>query len=116
MKRDWFDQLKAEWLADPEFRAEYEALGPKFELIHEFIAARARAGLTQEQLAERMGTSQSAIARIESGDRIPTVRTLQRFAEATGTRLVIKLVPIERNGAAKPARRAPSPARRRVSA
>ena len=106
-KLGWFEKVKKEWLADPKVRAEYEALRPQFELIHEFIAARAHAKLTQEQLARRMGTSQSAIARIESGTRIPSVRTLLRYAEATGTRLVIKLVPKQaRAGAARRARRA----------
>ena len=112
MKQNWFQNLKSQWLSDPRIRAEYEALAPQFELIHEFIAARARAKLTQEQLAERMGTSQSAVARIESGNRIPSVRTLQRFAAATGTRLVIKLVPLARAAAGRGSRRS-SPAKRR---
>jgi DNA-binding XRE family transcriptional regulator len=101
---DWFEKVKREWLADPKVRAEYEALQPQFELIHEFVSARVRAKLTQERLARRMGTSQSAIARIESGNRIPSVRTLLRYAEATGTRLVIKLVPAEAPAGKRPRR------------
>lgn len=93
MKKGWYEKLREEWLSDPKVRVEYEALGPQYELAGEFIGARARAGLTQDALAKKMGTSQSAIARIESGKRIPSVRTLQRYAEATNTRLVIKLTP-----------------------
>ena len=95
MKRDWWERQKVKWLADPRTRADYEALGPQYERVAEYVAARAHAGLTQSQLAERMGTSQSAIARIESGSRLPSLRTLLRYAEATGTRLAIKLIPLK---------------------
>jgi transcriptional regulator with XRE-family HTH domain len=54
------------------------------------IGARVRAGLTQEQLAQHMGTTQSAVARPESGRRMPRVKTVERFADATGTRLVVR--------------------------
>ena len=80
-------------LSDPEVRQAYDALAPEFELARELIGARSRAGLTQEELAERMGTTQSAIARLESGRRLPTMKTLIRYAEATGARPVVKLVP-----------------------
>jgi ribosome-binding protein aMBF1 (putative translation factor) len=95
MKTTWLQRYKKRLLADPKARAEYEALRPLFERVAEYVAARAHAGLTQAQLAERMGTSQSAIARIESGTRIPSLRTLLRYAEATGTRLAIKLIPLK---------------------
>ena len=100
MRRNWWERQKAKWLSDPRTRAEYEALGPQYERVAEYVAARAHAGLTQSQLAERMGTSQSAIARIESGNRIPSLRTLLRYAEATGTRLAIKLIPVKPAAAA----------------
>lgn len=80
--------LHAKWMTDKEYREEYEAL-EEFTLAQAIIEARVRAGLTQEQLAERMATSQSAIARLESGRSIPSARTLTRFAKATGTRLRI---------------------------
>ena len=83
--------LKARILANPEARAEYEAQAPEFDLAGELIAARARAGLTQSELAERMHTTQSAIARLESGRTLPSMRTLARFAEATGSRAVVRL-------------------------
>lgn len=85
--------LHSEWMKDPEYRKEYDALAGEFELAHALIEARAQAGLTQEQLAERMATSQSAVARMESGRTIPSGRTLERFARATGTRLKISFEP-----------------------
>ncbi|MFZ5932272.1 MAG: helix-turn-helix domain-containing protein [Pseudomonadota bacterium] len=81
--------LHAKWMTDKEYRKEYEALEEEFALAQAIIEARVKAGLTQEQLAERMATSQSAIARLESGRSIPSARTLTRFAKATGTRLRI---------------------------
>ena len=88
-----FEKLKKKMLADPEVRGAYDAMGPEFELARELIAVRARAGLTQAQLAERMQTTQSAVARWESGRRIPSVSTLMRYAKATGTRPVVSFVP-----------------------
>ncbi|MHB8255339.1 MAG: helix-turn-helix domain-containing protein [Acidiferrobacter sp.] len=59
--------LKKEWMTDPEFRAEYEGLEEEFAIAREMIEARARAGLSQAEVAQRMGTTQSVIARLESG-------------------------------------------------
>ena len=81
----------AEWRKDPAFRQAYEALEEEFELAAQVIEARARAGLTQAELAERMGTSQSAVARLESGRGRPSVATLEKLAEATGSKLRIAL-------------------------
>lgn len=85
--------LHKKWLRDPEYLREYRALEEQYALASAMIEARARAGLTQEQLAERMKTSQSAIARMESGRMIPSGSTLKRFARATGTRLRIQFEP-----------------------
>ena len=82
-------ELHKEWMQRPGYRAEYEALEPEFALARALIAARVNAGLTQEQVAERMATSQSVVARLEAGRVRPSTRTLQRFAQATGTRLRI---------------------------
>lgn len=60
---------------------------PEIDLAHALIEARMQAGLTQEQLARRMRTTQSAIARLESGKGLPSTQTLARFARATGTLL-----------------------------
>lgn len=84
-------ELKERWMQDPEFRAEYEALEPEFALAAELISARSRAGLTQAEVARRMGTTQSVIARLESGRTVPTWRTLRRYAEATGHKAAIHL-------------------------
>jgi len=84
-------KFKREWMKDPRFRAEYEALEDEFVLIRALIEARARAGLTQGELAKRMGTTQSAIARIEGGKINPSVDMLRRYAKATGSRLHVSL-------------------------
>jgi predicted transcriptional regulator len=87
-----YEVLKAKALADPEIRAEYEALAPEFEISTELLRARLRAGLSQADLASLMGTSQSAIARLESGQTLPSTKTLIRFAEATGSKIQVRLL------------------------
>ena len=82
-------ELHAKWMNDPNYRTEYEDLAEEFDLAEAMIEARIRHSLTQQQIAERMGTSQAAIARIESGKGNPSLKTLQRYAEATGSRLRI---------------------------
>ena len=89
--------LHKKWLKEPAYRKEYEALEEEFALASAMIAARARAGFTQEELAEKMQTSQSTIARLESGRTVPSGRTLARFAKATGTRLRISFEPERRS-------------------
>lgn len=84
-------ELHQEWLRDSEYREAYEALEPEFSLVREVIAARVRAGLTQEQLAQRMGTTQSAIARLEGGRTSPSIKTLKKLAAVTGSRLIVRL-------------------------
>jgi transcriptional regulator with XRE-family HTH domain len=85
------DSMKKKMLADSEVLAAYADLEEEFGLARELIAARVRAGFTQAQLARRMGTTQSAIARLESGAQLPSVKTLLRFAKATDSRPIIKL-------------------------
>jgi ribosome-binding protein aMBF1 (putative translation factor) len=89
-----FKQLKAELMQSPEFWAEYERLRPEFELAETIIAARTAQGLTQAELAARMNTSQSYIARLESGRVLPSMRIWQRLAAATGTRPRVTLEPV----------------------
>ena len=84
-------QAFAKWRKDPAFREAYDALANEFALAGQVIEARARAGLTQIELAEKMGTSQSAVARLESGKARPSVATLEKLAEATGSKLRIAL-------------------------
>lgn len=79
------------------FKEAYEALENEYALIHELLAARLRAGLTQEVVAERMGTTKSAVSRLEAAGRhAPSMTTLKRYAHAVGCRLEIKLVPDQR--------------------
>lgn len=78
-----------EWEKDPEFTAAYDALEEEFILAEALIEARSRADMTQDQVAKAMGTTQAVVARLESGRTMPSTRTLERFAKATGTRLRI---------------------------
>ena len=88
-----------QWLKDPVFRAEYDAQEEEFSLVSALIAARAKAGLTQTELASRMGTTQAVIARLEGGKTRPSTQTLARYAAATGCKLKISLEPIRRRSA-----------------
>ena len=87
------DDLHAKWMKKPGYAKAYADLEPEFALASELIAARASAGLTQEGLAKRMKTTQTVVARIESGKTMPSTRTLERYATATGHRLIISLAP-----------------------
>jgi ribosome-binding protein aMBF1 (putative translation factor) len=83
------EQAFANWRKDPQYTAEYQALEDEFGLAGALIKARGDADMTQEDVAQKMGTTQAVIARLESGRVMPSTRTLKRFAEATGTRLKI---------------------------
>ena len=85
--------LHEKWSQDPDYRRDYNELGPEFEFIRSLIQARIDAGLTQAELAERMSTTQSVVARLESGRVHPSTRTLERIAQSTGTRLRISFEP-----------------------
>jgi len=85
-----FDAWKREQMKNPAFKKEYDALEDEFALINELLKARTRAKLTQAQVARRMGTSQSAVARLESG-RSPSLASLRKYAKATGSKVEIKL-------------------------
>jgi DNA-binding XRE family transcriptional regulator len=85
------------WDNDPAFKAEFDSLESEFTLAAALIKARDAAHMTQEDVARAMGTSQEAIARLESGRSQPSTRTLQRFAKATGMRLRISFEPTPAN-------------------
>lgn len=87
-------ELHERWLADPDYRCEYEALEEEYALATEIAKARQRSGLSQTELAKRMETTQSTIARLESGRGKPSTRTLQKLAAATGHRLKISFEPL----------------------
>ena len=78
-----------------KYRKAYKALEEEFVLASAVIDARNRAGLTQQELARKMGTTQPVVARLESGRVRPSMRTLERLAEATGSRLLISFEPRE---------------------
>ena len=90
--------LHKKWMKEPEYRREYAALEGEFALAAEVAKARSRAGLSQAELARRMKTTQSAIARLESGRGKPSTRTLDRFAKATGHRVKISFEPVRGAG------------------
>jgi ribosome-binding protein aMBF1 (putative translation factor) len=80
-----FKSVLKESLKDPKFRKEYDKLGPKYDLIRQVIEAKNKLGLTQKELAGRMGTKQSALARFESGNINPTLNFMQKLAKALNT-------------------------------
>jgi len=85
--------LHEKWMKSKDYRKAHEELAPEFALSRALIQARVSAGLTQEELAKRMETTQSVIARLESGRTRPSTQTLERLAAATNTRLVITFEP-----------------------
>jgi transcriptional regulator with XRE-family HTH domain len=87
--------LHKKWMKEPKYRKAYEALEEEFVLASAVIEVRNRAGLTQQELARKMGTTQPVVARLESGRTRPSMRTLERLAEATGSRLLISFEPRE---------------------
>ena len=81
--------LHTKWLKEPKYRKAYEALDKEFILASAAMEVRNAAGFTQQQLAQKMGTTQPVIARLESGRSRPSMRTLERLADATRSRLLI---------------------------
>lgn len=88
---DDLEKLETELLKDPDFREEYDALEPEYELIRQIIKARAEKKMTQKQLAEKIGTKQSNIARLESGNSNPSFHFLQKVAGALDKKLSFSL-------------------------
>ncbi|MBR5048321.1 MAG: helix-turn-helix transcriptional regulator [Erysipelotrichaceae bacterium] len=86
----YFRDILNEDLKDPEFRKEWEALQPEYQIIKAMIEARATTGMTQKELSERTGIAQSDISKLENGTANPSIRTLQRLAEGLGKILVIE--------------------------
>jgi ribosome-binding protein aMBF1 (putative translation factor) len=88
-------KLRQKLLTDPEVKAEYDRLGPILAVVGEMIEARLATGLTQADIATRMGTSQSVVARLESARHMPTFDMVARYAAAIDRRVDIHLVPRE---------------------
>jgi ribosome-binding protein aMBF1 (putative translation factor) len=93
----FLDEMRAN---DPELQAEYERLGPRYELISALIGARQRAGLNQGELARRMGRSQAVVSRLESAEHSPRFETLIEYAEACGHRIEFRIVEAEESATA----------------
>ena len=85
------NDLKKDLLKRTDVRAEYEALAEEFSLAEALIRARSAADMTQTDVAEKMHTSQSYVAKMEGGQISPSIKALQRYAAATGSRLKISL-------------------------
>lgn len=83
--------LKKELLKNKQVAKEYKRLEPRYQLISQLIEARIKKGLTQEELAKKVGTKQSAIARLESGSANPTISFLEKISRAVGSRLIIQV-------------------------
>lgn len=88
--KDW-KLVKKELLKDKRVAQEYKKLAPRYILISQLIGARVKKGLTQEQLARRVGTKQSAIARIESGRANPSIGFLEKLTKALDSKLIIQV-------------------------
>ncbi len=88
-------ELHQKWMKEPKYRKAYADMEDEFALAKAVISARSRAGLTQTELARKMGTTQPVVARMEGGQVQPSLRTLQRLAQATGSRLSIRFEPCQ---------------------
>ena len=88
--KNW-ETLKKELLQDKKVAEKYEKLKPRYALISQLIGARLKKGLTQEQLAQKIGTKQSAIARIESGNANISIAFLEKLTQALDSQLIIKV-------------------------
>lgn len=83
-------ELHQSWLKSPGYKESFDSTQTEFELARQLIETRIKRGLSQSELALKMGTSQSSIARLESGKSMPSMRTLSKFAKATNSELQIK--------------------------
>lgn len=90
-----WDSIRAEVLADPAVKAEYEALEAEFSIASQLIALRAASRLTQRELAELVGMKQSQLARIESGKQIPKLDTLAKLAAGAGYTIEVHFIPLK---------------------
>ncbi len=95
------ESFKKNALKNPAVRAEYQRLAAEFALAQELVGARAGATLSQKEVAQRMGTSQSAVARMESGRSLPSTSSLVKYARAVGRRVEIKLTKPAARGSEK---------------
>ena len=93
-----YEKFREKALADPEVKAEYDALEPEFDIIQAMIDTRKEQNLTQKELSERTGITQADISRIENGTRNPSLEMLKRLARGMGMQLKLEFVPIAQAG------------------
>jgi ribosome-binding protein aMBF1 (putative translation factor) len=100
------EEMVAQWMLDPKFKQEYDALEDEYQLLKEMLQARQRSGLTQLEVAQRMGTKAPAVARLEAsvrpGKNSPSINTLRKYAKAVGCKLHIHIKPIRGNNLDEP--------------
>jgi len=84
-------KLKSEILKNPKAKKSYDDLGLEFSIIRQILDKRMRRGISQKDLAKKIGTGQSAISRLESGKYNPTISFLKKISEALGSKLEIKI-------------------------
>lgn len=89
------EELKAELLSSDETRKHYDTLVAEFDAAKALIALRQKLEMTQKELAKKAGISQPQLAKLESGERSPSLITLAKIAASVGYRLEISLIPIE---------------------
>ena len=96
MTRPTFKNFKDKALSDPEFKKEYEAIAPVWEVRKKLIKLRLKEGKTQEQVAKLMGTQKSNISRLESGEKVsfPTLGTISKYANALGYKINLEFEPL----------------------
>jgi len=93
-----FEHYLEKKLKDPDFKKEYDALEPEFNIMLAMLKARKSQNLTQKELSERTGITQSDISKIEKGIRNPSIAMLKRLAAGMGMQLKIEFVPLPRKG------------------
>jgi len=81
------EELHKKWMKDPEYRREYEKLEPEFQIARQIIAARIKRKMSQKELAEKIGTGQAVISRLEGMNAKPSISLLARVAEALKTQI-----------------------------
>jgi len=88
-----FENVRDKMMQDPEVARAYEQMKPEFEVAEALIEARLKAELTQSEVAKRMHTTQSVVARLESGRRLPSLQTIYRYAHAVNRRISLDILP-----------------------
>ena len=91
-----FRETLNEQLKNPEFKKEWDALEPEYQIIKAMLDTRNEKAMTQKQLADITGIPQADISRLENGNANPSLRTLQRLAEGMGMKLKLEFVPVNR--------------------